>query len=118
MSYNTQRLEEPRDHFDELYKPRGWMEPHPTPRGEVKDWRGALGPVVGVVPASGVYNSSNIPFSIYQPLGDFVFIFVYYLVFCDQSDDLVESILVYWRILDLNKCGFHPKMIYIEMGVY
>ena len=32
----------------------------------------------------------NRPVSIYQPLGGFVFIFVYYLVFCDQSDDLVE----------------------------
>ena len=43
----------------------------------------------------------NRPMSMYQPLGGFVFIFVYRvfvydLVFCDQSDDIVEAI---WGIL-------------------
>ena len=59
--------------------------------------------------SSAGFNRSN---SIYRLLGGFVYICVYYLVFCDQSDDLVESIWVYWRILRPKKKLFLPKMIY------
>ena len=63
--------------------------------------------------------ADNIPISIYQLLGGFVFICIYYLVFYDQSDDLVESIWVYWRrSLRLKYMLFPPKMIYIEMGLF
>ena len=36
---------------------------------------------------------ASTPVSIYQLLGGFVFICIYYLVFYDQSDDIVEYIL-------------------------
>ena len=40
------------------------------------------------------------PMSMYiNFLGGFVFIFVYHLVFCDQSDENMEAIWVYWRSL-------------------
>ena len=60
--------------------------------------------------------NNNIPISIYistfgwfciylyQLLGGFVFICIYYLlVFYDQSDDIVEYIWVHWRNLRLSK---------------
>ena len=69
-------------------------------------------------------------YRIYQLLGGFVFICMYYLVFYDPSDDILEYIWVYWKTFatKVNVCDkkykfatkiyvlFPPKMIYVEMG--
>ena len=56
------------------------------------------------------YTNFDISTFVYQLLGGFVF-FIYYLVFYDQIDDIMEYIWVYWRgVCDQNKCCFHPKV--------